>query len=115
LKQRGPGLDADLYNEKGSSTTVVTALGITWTVTSRYQMKDQRLTIDGDGWVVGITQHLTLFNPEGRKDSAMDRRVEFQVTADPVTGEDVWTLTKDVGHLLAGSPCEDAIRFAANS
>lgn len=116
VKQRGDG-GWEFATAKGGSTTTWRAPGATWQSTNRFQFKDQRvLRVDGDleTYLVGVTQHFDVYDPSGHPDSRFDRRVEWEITFNTSTGEEVHSpWTKDVGRydFIGGSVCEDALRF----
>jgi hypothetical protein len=61
---------------------------------------------------MGLVEHVTVFDPDGRKDYSFDHRIEVLLTVNTATGEEQFELTKNVGHNVAGDPCADALRFS---
>lgn len=122
VKQRGKNLFEFVTVRGGWTATAVAddnaGRHVEWDAVNTFQVKDQRIVSVHDNLttlLIGVTQHLDVYDPAGRRDSGFDRRVEWQVTIDTTTGAvvDETDWLKNVGHYsIADSACEDAARFS---
>jgi hypothetical protein len=104
-----------------TSTYINATTGLSWTGTSQWLVKDNRLLeVDGTRrlYLRSNTAHSLIYDPDGSVVSRSDNRVEFTESVDtmgtPDPDDDEWEfheVVKVAGRSTIGDFCEDALRF----